>query len=119
PGPVMDEELVRKASRARWGRLLQAGVQIYEYQPTMYHCKLMVVDDLWTSIGSSNLDNRSFRLNCEANLNLLDSIFAQKQSQIFDADMAHSQRVTYEAWKHRPLHEQIMEVLASLLGPQL
>jgi len=119
PGPVMDEEIVRKASRAHWGDLLKAGVQIYEYQPTMFHCKLMVVDDLWTSIGSSNLDNRSFRLNCEANLNVLDAAFAAQQAQIYEVDLARSREITYEQWKNRPLHEKLMEHLASLLGSQL
>ena len=115
----MDEEIVRKASRARWGKLLKAGVEIYEYQPTMYHCKLMIVDGFWTSIGSSNLDNRSFRLNDEANLNVLDGPFAAEQARMYDEDLAQSRRITYEQWLHRPLHEQVMEHFASLFGSQL
>ena len=73
PGPVIDAQLVRRASRAKWGPLLEAGVKIYEYQPTMYHMKVIVVDDMWVSVGSTNFDNRSFRLNDEANLNVLDA----------------------------------------------
>ncbi len=73
PGPDIDTEVVRKASRARWGDLLRAGAEIYEYQPTMFHCKVMVVDSLLVSIGSTNFDNRSFRLNDEANLNVFDA----------------------------------------------
>ena len=72
----MDAEVSRKASRGRWGDLLSAGVEIYEYQPTMYHCKVMIVDGIWVSVGSTNFDNRSFRLNDEANLNVLDRGFA-------------------------------------------
>ncbi len=72
PGEDIDTEVVRKASRARWGDLLQAGAEIYEYQPTMFHCKVMVVDSLLVSVGSTNFDNRSFRLNDEANLNVFD-----------------------------------------------
>ncbi len=69
--------------------MLEAGVEIYEYQPTMYHCKVMIVDDRWVSIGSSNLDNRSFRLNDEANLNVLSERFATEQTRMFDEDLAH------------------------------
>src|SRR4029453_18735615 len=75
PGRHIDEKLVRPASRARWGDLLKAGVEIYEYKPTMYHCKQMIVDDLWVSIGSANLDHLSFRLNDEAILNVLPAGF--------------------------------------------
>lgn len=119
PGPITDAEIVRKASKARWGDLLEAGVEIYEYKPTLYHCKLMIVDDLWTSIGSSNLDNRSFRLNDEANLNVLDADFAAEQARWFDDDLKRSRRITYEQWQQRPLHDKLMESVASLLGPQL
>lgn len=66
-------EPVRRASRARWCDLLEAGAEIHEYQPTMYLCKVMIVDDVWVSVGSTNFDTRSFRLNDEANLNYLRS----------------------------------------------
>jgi cardiolipin synthase A/B len=115
PGTKIDSELTRKASRARWGDLLGAGVEIYEYQPTMYHCKVMVVDDLWVSVGSTNFDNRSFRLNDEANLNVFDADFARQQVRDFEADRARSRRVTLEGWKKRPLSEKIMEHAAALL----
>ena len=78
PGPVLDAQIVRRASRAKWGPLLRAGVRIYEYQPTMYHTKVMVVDEVWSSVGSTNFDDRSFRLNDEANLNVLDPEFGQR-----------------------------------------
>ena len=76
PGKHIDTQTVRRASRSRWGPLLEAGVKIYEYQPTMFHCKTMIVDDVWVSVGSTNFDNRSFRLNDEANLNVLDPALA-------------------------------------------
>ena len=66
------------ASRAGWGKLLRSGVEIYEYLPTMFHVKSMVVDGLWTSVGSTNFDSRSFSTNDEANLNVLDAGFAAK-----------------------------------------
>src|SRR5690606_25913909 len=60
PGPLTGEHTVRRPSRARWGNMLAAGVEIYEFQPTMYHCKVMIVDDCWVSVGSASFDNRSF-----------------------------------------------------------
>ena len=119
PGDDIDTEVVRKASRARWGELLQAGAEMYEYQPTMFHCKVMVVDRLLVSVGSTNFDNRSFRLNDEANLNVLDAAFAARQVDIFRDDLAHSRRIAYAAWEHRPLTEKLLEHAASLLGGQL
>src|SRR6185295_14483555 len=69
PGPQIDSELARAASRRGWGPLLEAGIAVHEFQPTMFHCKVLVIDDVWTSVGSTNFDNRSFKLNDEANLN--------------------------------------------------
>jgi cardiolipin synthase len=117
PGGKIDEKIVRRASRARWGEMLQAGIEIHEYQPTMYHCKQMIIDDQWVSIGSANLDNRSFRLNDEANLNVLNAKFAQEQIKIFEDDLGKSNRMTYEQWKHRPIGEQLIEGFSTLFGP--
>jgi cardiolipin synthase A/B len=119
PGTKIDSELSRKASRSRWGDLLEAGVEIYEYQPTMYHCKVMVVDDLWVSVGSTNFDNRSFRLNDEANLNVYDADFARRQVKDFEEDRKKAHRVTLADWQHRPLSEKILEHAAGLLRSQL
>jgi len=119
PGEIIDTETVRAASRGRWGPLLQAGAEIYEYQPTMYHCKVMIVDSLLVSVGSTNFDNRSFRLNDEANLNIFDTNFAARQSEVFEADLRLSKRVTFEAWSKRPWQERIKERLALLLESQL
>jgi cardiolipin synthase len=119
PGPHTDARLVRHASRAMWGRMLAAGAEIYEYQPTMYHCKVLVVDGLWSSVGSTNFDNRSFRLNDEANLNVYDREFAQRQRRDFENDLERSHRVTYQEWLDRPWHEKAWEHIAALFGPQL
>ncbi|HEY7369370.1 MAG TPA: phospholipase D-like domain-containing protein [Thermoanaerobaculia bacterium] len=119
PGTHTDTELVRKASRALWGELLAAGAGIYEYQPTMYHCKVMIVDDAWVSVGSTNFDERSFRLNDEANLNVYDPLFAREQVAIFDRDKAASRPVTLEQWVQRPWTEKLAEKAASLLRSQL
>ncbi|MBA3893085.1 MAG: cardiolipin synthase B [Gemmatimonadales bacterium] len=119
PGPITDAGLVRRASRAKWGPLLEAGVRIYEYQPTMYHNKVIVVDDYWVSVGSTNFDNRSFRLNDEANLNVFDEAFARAQAAIFAQDRARAREVTLEEWRGRPLTERIEERVAWVLRRQL
>jgi cardiolipin synthase len=85
----------------------------------MFHCKVLVVDGIWTSVGSTNFDNRSFRLNDEANLNVLDPAFAARQVANFQADLAKSRRVTYDEWAARPSMEKAWEHMLALLGPQL
>ena len=119
PGELIDSETVRKASRARWGALLEAGAVIAEYQPTMYHCKVLIVDGVLVSVGSTNFDNRSFRLNDEATLNVLDRGFAQLQTAVFEADLAMARRITHAEWLQRPRTERLMEHAASLIGAQL
>jgi cardiolipin synthase len=119
PGRHIDTAVVRRASRSRWEPLLEAGVAIYEYQPTMYHTKVMVVDRLWTSVGSTNFDNRSFRLNDEANLNILDAEFAREQVRLFEADKAQSKQLTLEWWRSRPWPQRATEWLAGILRLQL
>jgi cardiolipin synthase len=119
PGPIIDSDIVRAASRATWGPLLAAGAQISEYQPTMFHCKVFTVDGLLVSVGSTNFDNRSFRLNDEANLNIYDADFAAAQTAQFEVDLQQSKRVTLEDWQKRPLREKAMAHLASLLAMQL
>jgi len=119
PGPHIDSETVRGASRARWGPLLAAGALITEYQPTMYHCKVTVVDGLLVSVGSTNFDNRSFRLNDEATLNVLDADFATQQTRTFNDDLRHSRTVSQAEWLARPWRERLAERVASLLGSQL
>ena len=119
PGKHIDSETVRRASRATWGPLLAAGAVIAEYGPTMYHCKVMIVDELLVSVGSTNFDNRSFRLNDEATLNVVDKAFASEQTATFEADLAKSHRVTEAEWLARPIQERIGDALASLLRTQL
>jgi cardiolipin synthase len=119
PGSVTDEQVVRHASRARWGPLLEAGVAIYVFEPTMFHCKLMIVDDFWVSVGSTNFDSRSFRLNDEANLNVVDEAFAARQLEVFEQDKIRSRRVTLAEWQSRPVSERVRDLAASLLRSQL
>jgi cardiolipin synthase A/B len=119
PGPINDAEVVRRASRAKWGPLLEAGVNIYEYQPTMYHTKVMVVDDYWVSVGSTNFDNRSFRLNDEANLNVIDEEFARAQAGVFEEDRTRSRKVTLEEWRRRPIGQRLQELVGRMMRHQL
>ena len=119
PGPHIDSETVRSASRAGWGPLLAAGAVIAEYQPTMFHCKVLVVDGLLVSLGSTNFDNRSFRLNDEATLNILDADFAREQTRVFEDDLAKSRVVGLVEWLNRPMKERIAERLSRLIGSQL
>jgi cardiolipin synthase len=119
PGEDIDTEIVRKASRASWGNLLAAGAQIYEYQPTMFHCKTVIVDGLLVSVGSTNIDTRSFSLNDEANLNVYDAAFAQALTKVFEQDLKHTRQITLQAWLRRPLTEKIMENAAAALSSQL
>ena len=119
PGPCIDAQLVRLASRSRWGDLLDAGVHIYEYQPTMYHCKVMIVDDSWVSVGSTNFDDRSFRLNDEANLNIYDPAFAAEQVATFEQDKVRSRRMARSEFKQRSLPGKLLEHAAGILRRQL
>ncbi len=119
PSAQIDMHVVRRASRARWGELLQAGVRIYEFHPTMFHCKQLIIDDAWVSVGSSNFDNRSFRLNDEANLNVLDGPFALKQVKVFEADRKQSREMTYEQWLRRPLMEKVLDDVAGIFAWEL
>jgi cardiolipin synthase len=102
PGKHLDSALVKAASPALWGDLLRAGIEIHRYEPTMFHCKVLIVDDAFTSVGSTNFDNRSFQMDDEVNLNVFDESFAADQARIFADDLTRSERYTYEEWQRRP-----------------
>jgi cardiolipin synthase len=119
PGKETDSPTVRRASRSTWGELLRAGVEIYEYQPTFFHCKVMVVDGVWVSVGSTNFDTRSFSTNDEANLNVYDREFAAAQVRVFDADLKRSRRISLQEWEKRSVTEKLWEHTMGLLSSQL
>lgn len=100
-GDSTDAKPVKYASRSGYEDLLAAGIEIHEYQPTMMHAKAMIVDGMWSIVGSSNLDNRSLELNDENNIAVADRAFAARLSRDFDADLARSKRITLEAWRQR------------------
>jgi len=119
PGKYNDAKVTRNASRSTWGPLLESGVRIFEYQPTMFHCKVMVVDGLFTSVGSTNFDDRSFRLNDEASLNVFDADVAAAQQKIFDEDLAQSKEYTLADWGARPWWQRLGEWASSIVEAQL
>ena len=119
PGRYTDARLGRWAAQGLYASLLEAGIHIYEYQPTMMHCKVLVIDGLWSSVGSSNFDDRSFRLNDEANLNVFSEELASEQVRLIDADIAKSRRMVLRKWRSRRFGRRVNERLALLLRSQL
>jgi cardiolipin synthase len=111
PGPI-DHNLVRQASRGQFGRLLRAGVEIFEYRAGLLHAKTMAIDGVWATVGSTNLDNRSFALNDELNVVLYNRGVAQRLEAIFNDDLAHAEKVDYRAWRARGFAARFLEFLA-------
>jgi cardiolipin synthase len=119
PGKNTDSDAARMASKAGWGPLLLAGVEIYEYDPTMFHNKVLIVDRELVSLGSTNFDLRSFRLNDEASLNVYDQAFAERMTAVFEQDLVPTTQYTYEKWKHRPWSEKLKEMFVQPIRSQL
>jgi cardiolipin synthase A/B len=115
PGPI-DYNIVRRLSRAGFGRLLQAGVEIHEYRPALLHAKTLTVDGVWATVGSANMDNRSFAINAELNLVVYDSDFAERLDRVFADDLRYSEPVEYARWRARGLGSRILELLVAPLG---
>jgi cardiolipin synthase len=118
PGRHTDQKWVRLASRRMWGRLLKAGVRIFEYQPAMTHAKMLIVDELWTVLGTTNIDNRSFEHNDEVNLAMLDRAVAARLLQDYDRDLAASREITLDEWQRRPIWEKIVGPFVWILERQ-
>jgi cardiolipin synthase len=118
PGHKSDHMLTRSTSRGGYGPLLKSGAQFYEYQPAMIHAKVLVIDELWTVVGSTNFDNRSFGLNDEVNLAVRDATLAQRMESDFAHDLLHSRPVTLDEWRHRPITERAPELLGWILERQ-
>jgi cardiolipin synthase len=118
PGRWNNHPLTRLGSRRRYGMLLEAGVSIYEYQPAMMHAKVMVIDGVWSVLGSTNFDNRSFGLNDEVNMAILDADLAARLGADFNSDLARSAPVRLEDWRRRRLGERAFALLARALERQ-
>jgi cardiolipin synthase A/B len=110
PG-LIDHQIVRQAGKRHYGDLIRAGAEIFEYMPALLHAKTLVIDGIWSTIGSTNLDNRSLALNDELNLVVYDREFAGRLERVFADDLSRSRRVTYEAWRRRPLTDRLIELL--------
>jgi len=119
PDKHIDSETVRIASKRAWGSLLEQGVEIHMYEPTMLHCKMLIFDQYMVSVGSTNFDMRSFELNDEASLNIYDSAFAQRMTEVFEADLKASTSYDFSRWKNRPLSEKMAEVVLIPIKSQL
>ena len=119
PGEHIDSDTVKLSSKASWGPLLQDGIEIHEYLPTMLHVKLLVVDGELVSVGSTNFDIRSFRLNDEASLNVYDRDFAARMTAVFEQDLKHAKRYDHAMWERRPLSEKLAEKVVRPIRSQL
>ena len=108
PGRHTDQKWVRLASRRMWGRLLSAGIRIFEFQGSMMHAKVLLVDDLWSVLGTTNIDNRSFEHNDEDNIAMRDPAVAARLLADYERDLDGSVEVTLDRWRRRPLWEKIV-----------
>ena len=119
PDKYTDSKVVRIVSRREWGPLLESGVEIYEFEPTMLHTKMLIFDGFMVSVGSTNFDTRSFELNDEASLNVYDSAFAADMTRLFESDLARATRYRFENWRSRPLTQKLAEEILLPLRAQL
>ena len=118
PGKI-DSQLTYVTSRGHYGPLLLGGAEIFEYQAALLHAKTMVIDGIWATIGSSNLDNRSFALNQEINLTVYDVALARRLEEIFRQDLKYAKKITYEEWNSRSIFERLFELFAFPVKEQL
>jgi cardiolipin synthase len=119
PDKHIDSETVRVATKRAWGALLENGVEIYEYDPTMLHCKMLIFDHYMVSVGSTNFDMRSFELNDEASLNVYDADVAKRLTAVFEEDLQSSTPYEFQRWQQRPWLEKIAEVVLIPIKSQL
>ena len=119
PGPHMDKEVVRQAGRASYDELLEAGVRIFEYQPTMLHAKTLTIDGAWSSVGSVNFDNRSFQLNDESTLCVCSEPFAGELDDQFERDLERAEEIDLERWRRRGVSERAVELGLKLVRREL
>jgi cardiolipin synthase A/B len=111
PGAI-DNNIVRHASRSKLGELLKAGIEIHEYKAALLHAKTMTIDAVWATVGSTNLDPRSFGLNEELNLVVYDREVAERLDTIFAEDLTHSRKIDYEQWRSRGVVDRLLELFS-------
>ena len=118
PNHQNNHPMARRASRRRYGDLLDAGVRIHEYRPSMMHAKILVVDNVWSVVGSTNCDSRSFGLNDEVNLAVQGQAFAAELKRDFERDLTDSDTITKAVWRRRPISERALALLGRILERQ-
>jgi len=118
PGRKSDHFVTRSTSRAGYGELLKAGAEVYEYQPSMIHAKVLCIDNLWVVVGSTNFDNRSFGINDEVNLAIRNSDVAQRFEDDLALDLEQSRRISLQEWEHRPVTERATELMGLVFERQ-
>jgi cardiolipin synthase A/B len=118
PGAI-DNNIVRQASRSKFGELLKAGIEIYEYQAGLLHAKVMTVDGIWATIGSTNLDSRSFALNEELNAVIYHTTVVAQLEQVFAEDLKYARKIEYEQWRRRGFFSRFLELLSLPVREQL
>jgi cardiolipin synthase len=118
PGRCTDQKWVRLASRRMWGHLLEAGVRIFEYGDTMTHAKILVVDEIWSVLGTTNIDNRSFEHNDEINVAVQDHAVATRLLKDYENDLQDSREVTIDDWRRRPVWEKVVGPFVWILERQ-
>jgi cardiolipin synthase len=119
PGTNNDQPLTKSAGRAAYGKMLEGGVKIFEYQPTMIHEKSMVIDGMFSMLGSSNLDARSSEINEELDVVVYDENFGREMEAVFERDLAQSREYTLQQFKDRSLWERTTEWLMLPFRSQL
>jgi cardiolipin synthase len=118
PGRHTDQKWVRLASRRMWGHLLEAGIRIHEFQGSMTHAKVLLVDEEWAVLGTTNIDNRSFEHNDEDNIAMRDPAVAARLLADYERDLAASHEITLEQWRRRPLWEKVVGPFVWILERQ-
>jgi cardiolipin synthase A/B len=118
PGPPTDQRWVRLASRRMYGEMLEAGVRIFEYDRGMTHVKALLIDNLWTVLGTTNLDNRSFEHNDEINVAFRDAGVHARLLHDFEHDRRHSREIRLADWRRRPFWEKLIGTVAWILERQ-
>jgi cardiolipin synthase A/B len=118
PGRKSDHLVTRSTSRAGYGDLLKAGAEVYEYQPSMIHAKILCVDERWVVVGSTNFDNRSFGINDEVNLAIRDANAAMRFENDLAFDLEQSRKISLKEWEHRPVTERATELMGMVFERQ-
>jgi cardiolipin synthase len=119
PDKSTDSKVVRVISKREWGPLLESGIEISTYEPTMLHTKMLIFDGLMVSVGSTNFDTRSFELNDEASLNVYDTEFAKQMTAVFEADLKSAVRYSLDEWRARSWLERAAEAALLPIRAQL